>query len=244
MPQVEGNPAKSVEVPAAPPFRPTPPQALLALVVVLLAIAGYVALATSLGIREFYVGFLFVFYWMTFDQGKPQRVPPIILGMCFGLVAAWLLQYSPHAAQPYLVLALFLAAVGGSIVGLILGWLPYVFNNPAMLVLTVFTIPYIQQGASFPRLFIALGFATVRGILRRRDWLKLEPRLYAEAHTCCCCTKPCKKTVSLIQNSQPTWWFIENPMGMLRKLAWFDQANGWARREDGASRTNSRSRSC
>lgn len=33
-----------------------------------------------------------------------------------------------------------------------------------------------------------------------------------------------KKTVSIIRETRPTWWFIENPRGMLRKLAWFDQA--------------------
>jgi C-5 cytosine-specific DNA methylase len=31
-----------------------------------------------------------------------------------------------------------------------------------------------------------------------------------------------KKTMSIIQEARPTWWFIENPRGMLRKLAWFD----------------------
>ena len=32
-----------------------------------------------------------------------------------------------------------------------------------------------------------------------------------------------RKSMSLIQRSRPTWWFVENPRGMLRKLAWFDE---------------------
>ena len=177
MAQVEGSAPRPAVVPAVPPFRPSLPRALLALVIVILAIAGYMALATSLGVREAYVGFLFVFYWMTFEQGKPGRVAPIFLGMCFGLATAWLLQYSPHAPQPYLVVGLFLAAVSVSIVGLILGWLPYLFNNPAMLMLTVGTIPPIQAGASFPQLFIALGFATVFFVALVSGLTKLATRM-------------------------------------------------------------------
>ncbi len=177
MAPVEGNATQPAVIPAAPPFRPSLPQALLALVIVILAIAGYMALAASLGVREAYVGFLFVFYWMTFDQGQLARVPPIVVGMCFGLAAAWLLQYSPHAPQPYLVLGLFLAAVAVSIVGLILGWLPYVFNNPAMLMLTVCTIPHIQGSANFPQLFVALGFATVFFVALVTGLRKLAARM-------------------------------------------------------------------
>jgi hypothetical protein len=51
--------------------------------------------------------------------------------------------------------------VAFSIVCLVLGWLPLVINTPAMLILTVFTIPHIQQAADFARLYIALAFATV-----------------------------------------------------------------------------------
>jgi hypothetical protein len=33
-----------------------------------------------------------------------------------------------------------------------------------------------------------------------------------------------RKTMSLIRDTRPTWWFIENPRGMLRKLEWFNKA--------------------
>jgi hypothetical protein len=33
-----------------------------------------------------------------------------------------------------------------------------------------------------------------------------------------------RKTLTLIRETRPTWWFIENPRGMLRKLVWFDKA--------------------
>ena len=143
------------------PPTPTLAQALLVLAVVVVAIAGYLALAAALGIRESYIGFIFVFYWLSIEQGKPQRLPAILLGACFGLAAAWLLQYALHSPHIAVLMALFLALVALSIVCLVLGRLPVVFNTPAMLVLTVFTIPHIQQSASFPWLYGALGFATV-----------------------------------------------------------------------------------
>lgn len=148
------------DAPATPPA-PTIAQALLVLLVVVIAIAGYLALSAALGIREAYIGFIFVFYWLSIEQGKVQRLPAIILGACFGLSAAWLLQFALHSAHIAVLMALFLAAVALSIVCLVLGRLPIVFNTPAMLVLTVFTIPHIQQAANFPWLFGALAFAVV-----------------------------------------------------------------------------------
>jgi hypothetical protein len=144
---------------AATPARPTLAQALLVLAAVVVGIGGYIALSTALGIREFYIGFVFVFYWLSLEHGKPQRLPAILLGTCFGLACAWLLQHAVHSPQVALLLPLFLAAVAFSIVCLVMGWLPWVMNTPAMLILTVFTIPHIQQGADFPRLYLALAFA-------------------------------------------------------------------------------------
>jgi len=34
--------------------------------------------------------------------------------------------------------------------------------------------------------------------------------------------KVVKKTMILIRESRSTWWFVENPRGMLRKLGWFE----------------------
>jgi hypothetical protein len=31
-----------------------------------------------------------------------------------------------------------------------------------------------------------------------------------------------RRTLQLIREARPTWWFIENPRGMLRKLPWFE----------------------
>jgi len=143
------------------PPTPTVAQALLVLLAVVIAIAGYLALGAVLGIREAYIGFVFVFYWLSIEQGKVQRLPAIIVGSCFGLAAAWLLQFALHSPHIAVLVALFLAAVALSIVCLVLGRLPVVFNTPAMLVLTVFTIPHIQQAASFPWVYGALAFAAV-----------------------------------------------------------------------------------
>lgn len=158
---MESSAARTEQDSSPTAARPTVAQALLVLAAVVVVIAGYIALSTALGIRESYIGFVFVFYWLSLEHGKAQRLPAIILGACFGLATAWLLQYSLHSGHVDLLMPLFLAAVAFSIVCLVLGWLPLVMNTPAMLILTVFTIPHIQQAADFPRLYLALAFATV-----------------------------------------------------------------------------------
>jgi hypothetical protein len=143
------------------PPRPTLAQALLVLAAVVIGVGGYIALSTTLGIREAYVGFIFVFYWLSLEHGKARQLPAIVLGTCFGLATAWLLQYSLHSAHMNMLIPVFLATVAISIVCLVLGRLPYLINTPAMLMLTVFTIPHMQQAANFPRLYVALAFAAV-----------------------------------------------------------------------------------
>jgi hypothetical protein len=161
MPSPETNSAEAGKDTPATPAKPTVAQALLVLAAVVIAIAGYIGLSGALGIRETYIGFIFVFYWLSLEHGKVQRIPAIVLGTCFGLSAAWLLQYALHSPHAAVLLPLFLAIVGFSIVCLVLGRLPYIFNTAAMLVLTVFTIPHIQQGANFLQLYVALAFAAV-----------------------------------------------------------------------------------
>ena len=156
----EASAATGQELSATPP-RPTVAQALLVLAAVVIAIAGYIALSTALGIREAYIGFVFVFYWLSLEQGKAERLPAIIFGACFGLAAAWLLQYALHSSHVALLMALFLAAVAFSIVSSCSAGWHWSSIRPAMLILTVFTIPHIQQAADFPRLYLALAFAMV-----------------------------------------------------------------------------------
>jgi hypothetical protein len=151
----------AVHAPTSATPKPTLPLALLVVATVVVVIAGYLALANMLGIREAYIGFVFVFYWLSLEQGKLKSLPAILLGFCFGISAGWLLQYALHSPHVALLMLLFLAAVAISIVCLVLGRLPVLFNTPAMLVLTVVTIPHIQQGANFPWLYLALAFAAV-----------------------------------------------------------------------------------
>jgi hypothetical protein len=155
------SPVSTAENAASSAARPTVAQALLVLAAVVVGIGGYIALSTALAIRESYIGYVFVFYWLSLEHGKTQRLPAIILGACFGLASAWLLQYAVHSTHVALLIPLFLIVVGFSIVCLVLGRLSLVINTPAMLILTVFTIPYIQQAADFPRLYVALAFAAV-----------------------------------------------------------------------------------
>ena len=43
-----------------------------------------------------------------------------------------------------------------------------------------------------------------------------------------------KKTIELIEQSKPTYWFIENPRGLLRKMDWMEE---FLRKNDGRRRT-------
>ena len=98
---MEANTPASDQGAGVSPTRPTLPQALLVLAAVVIGIGGYIGLSAALGIREAYIGFVFVFYWLSLEHGKARRLPAILLGACFGLACAWLLQYalhSPHVA--------------------------------------------------------------------------------------------------------------------------------------------------
>ncbi len=165
---------------SAPP-KPTLPLALLVLAAVAIVIAGYLVLCNALGMREAYIGFIFVFYWLSLEQGKLKSLPAILLGFCFGIAAGWLLQYALHSMHMAVLMPLFLAAVSLSIVCLVLGRLPIVFNTPAMLVLTVFTIPHIQRGADFMSVYLALALAAVYFTLVVEGLKRLGGRLMKPA---------------------------------------------------------------
>jgi hypothetical protein len=170
------TPVSTPEAAASTVPRPTLAQALLVLAAVVVAIGGYIALSTWLGIRESYIGYVFVFYWLSLEHGKPRSLPSILLGACFGLACGWLLQYAVHSPHMAVLSGLFLALVAFAIVCLVLARLPLVINTPAMLILTIFTIPHIQQAADFPRLYLALAFAAVYFALFVGALMKLAAR--------------------------------------------------------------------
>lgn len=85
MSTTENSAARTEQDSLATPPGPTLAQALLVLAAVVVAIGGYIALSTTLGIGEAYIGFVFVFYWLSLEQGKAQRLPAIVLGTC----SAW-----------------------------------------------------------------------------------------------------------------------------------------------------------
>lgn len=163
--------------PSASPVRPTLPQALLVLVALIVAMAGYIALSAVFGLTESYIGFLFVFSWLGLEQGKAERLPSVVLGACYGLALCWALQYLAALNYPPFLMALYLAAILFSILCLMMGWLGLLINMPAMLVLTVCTIPHIQQGANFPHLYLALVFSALYFAALVLGQAKLSARL-------------------------------------------------------------------
>lgn len=134
----------------------TPAAGLLTVGAVAAAIATFIALNYALGITDNWVGFLFLTYWGSVEQLKPEQLPKCILGALVGLLAAYGLQALPHS-MGFAGFALALGAILVLVYCLIMGWWPIAINTCAMLFLTVATIPMLQAGPGLLKLFPALG---------------------------------------------------------------------------------------
>jgi hypothetical protein len=136
--------------------RPTPAGGLLILGAVVAALAVYEVIDYVLGIADGWVGFVFLLYWGAIEQMKFEKLPNCVVGALLGLALAYGLQALP-ASMGSVGWALFGCAILASVYCLIMGWWPIAVNNSTMLFLTVSTIPAVQVGTAFPKLFPALG---------------------------------------------------------------------------------------
>ncbi len=134
--------------------------AIIATGVIVLLIAGFIALGFLLGLMPVYAGLLLLWYWGSVDMIEGKALGPLIVGAWGGTATAWLLQYGAvHAglmgAAPVLVL------ISVAIYFQLRGWLPLLINRPYMLYLTVMCAPLLQAGESFPDAMIAIAAATL-----------------------------------------------------------------------------------
>ena len=137
--------------------KPTPLIGLLILLTVAVMVGTFIFLNIRLGIMEFWPGLVFLFYWSTFEQFSLQRLPHTVIGMAAGIGLSCAVFTLPgmygsagQIAGPTLIAA--------AVYCLIMGWLTIVINVPAMLMLTVCTIPILGEAGRFAQ--IGLGLAS------------------------------------------------------------------------------------
>jgi hypothetical protein len=156
LPSKNAAASNATEGGASAAARPTPAGGLLILGAVVAALAMYEVIDYALGIADGWVGFLFLLYWGGIEQMRFEKLPNCIVGALLGLALAYGLQALP-ASLGLAGWVLFGGAILASVYCLIMGWWPIAVNNSAMLFLTVGTIPVVQAGTGFPKLFPALG---------------------------------------------------------------------------------------
>jgi hypothetical protein len=133
----------------------SPAKGLLALGVIILIVAAYIALCMAVGTKEFYGGFLFALYWTGIEQMKMEKLASSVVGALVGLLLAFLGHALPEQMGQngfFLFLAIILVAVYCQV----MGWLPLAINMSTMLFLTAGTIPYVASNADFTGILLSL----------------------------------------------------------------------------------------
>lgn len=138
----------------------TPAKGLMVLGLVVLVVGAFLALGHTLGIADVWVAFLFLMYWAGIEHMNFQRLPHCMMGAFLGLAVAYALVALP-LSMGLLGGILWLVGLLALIYCQVMGWFPLAVNNATMLFLTVGTIPMIQSGGDFPKLFVALAVGMV-----------------------------------------------------------------------------------
>ncbi len=140
---------------AAVSIVPGPGKALVITAIVILLVAGYIAIAMAFGIAAFYAGFLLLWYWASVDKLNFQAGPRIALGAFLGVGTAWVLQYATLGNQTALAIAVLLF-IALSLYLLTLEILPQIINPAYTLFLTVACAPMLQTHERFPDVIYAM----------------------------------------------------------------------------------------
>ncbi len=129
---------------------PLPPlRALGVLAIVVTAIVVYEVLAALLHVTPVFPGLLLLFYWAAVKHLALPELPWATLGALGGVFnAALFVILAPLLGQSGGVLVALLVVIAAFYV-LLVGWLPQVFNNAYMLMLTVAGIPEVLGTGRF-----------------------------------------------------------------------------------------------
>lgn len=145
----------------------SPMKGLLVVAGIALVVALYLGLAMVLGLKEFWAGFLFLFFWAGIEQMRFERINAAVMGASMGLLTALALNQLPILLGITAGLGLALGLVVILVYCQVMGWISLLVNNATMLFLTVATIPHLQTHGSFDEMFAALyvGVAFFGGLL-------------------------------------------------------------------------------
>ena len=139
---------------------PLPPlQALGTLAIVVVAIVVYEVLAALLHITPVFPGLLVLFYWAAVKHLALPELPWVILGSLGGVLNAALFVILIPVLGPTGGVLVALLAVIVAFYVLLTGWLPQVFNNAYMLLLTVAGIPEVLGAGRF----LGMAFSVLLG---------------------------------------------------------------------------------
>jgi hypothetical protein len=130
-------------------------RSLAVLLAVVVVVGCYIALASSLGITEYWVGFLFLLVWTMVEGASLTRLPHVILGASAGMAIA----FSGTWAAPVLGTGGAAVQVASSLIAvflLIRQSAKIVINVAMMLFLTVMSIPHIGSSSSPVDLYLGL----------------------------------------------------------------------------------------
>ena len=129
-------------------------------VLVILAVFGFIVLEAVLGLTTGYAGLLFFWYWGTAGKAELGTMLPTLIGALGGTATAWLLQYfaESHNNTGLIIVLLFIVV---AIAIQVLDRLPILFNPPFMLFLTVLAAPLLQMHENFGRIVASILLAVL-----------------------------------------------------------------------------------
>ena len=137
-----------------------PAKGLLVVLAIAVAVVLFLLLTSSLGINEFWAGFLWLFFWAGVEHMRFDRLNQSVVGACVGLGAAMALKLFPQWLG-VLGLVAALAIVVVLVYCQVMGWFSLLVNNATMLFLTVATIPHLQGHGDFGQIYTALVLGVV-----------------------------------------------------------------------------------
>lgn len=159
---------------------PQPPSAGLALLLVLavaLAIAGFIVLAAAIGLRAPWSGFFFIFYFCGIEQMKKVVILPALIGALVGIGVSVLIPIVPALIGPAGV-AIPIMLILALIYVQILQRCQLLVNNALWMFLTVGSIPLIGQAELFLDMALAVlaAAAYVIVLLLLVEWGSMRMR--------------------------------------------------------------------
>ena len=137
----------------------SPSKAAVVIVGLVVVVAGYLILGNLFGIAPVYAGILLVYFTFAIGRGEPGALPGAILGSLGGIVNAAL--FAIPSIDPGISALIGLIVVLIALFCLLTGWLPLIFNQAYMLLLTVGTIPAILAQKQFAGMAAAVLLAAV-----------------------------------------------------------------------------------